>query len=302
MSGPRTGRDEDGDSGSGGVVVPLGPVVVTAPPISGGNPGYGYGGSSYNGAGTGADAGTGGTGNTGAGGGSASGGASTSGSGPASQSTVLNISLTPCQTQVFNRLQNLRNGSIAAFLQRFAASNTRYNWRLMNGQLPRGTYGATGPFDRIYHVVTTTFDASQWRNATDLSIARTMMHEGIHAYLLSYFANDNSLARAEYVALINAMTAGSGLTQNQIQHNYMASGWINDLSLSLREYGTSMGYNLPNQFYLDLAWGGLQGTNVYNSLPQNDRDRINNVLLTEATGLDGQGNRRTQQGTPSGCP
>lgn len=162
-----------------------------------------------------------------------------------SPTTILNFSLQPCQTAVLDRLVTLSSmpvadgGLLAFVVNQFGGDNTKYNWALQNGSLSLGTYGSTGPYDKTYNFVITTFDASQWRNASDLSIARTMLHEAVYAYLLSYFANNVFLAAAQYGDLVDAYTAAAaaGVTNPNIpQHNFIAQDLRDDIAYALRQY------------------------------------------------------------------
>jgi len=222
--------------------------------------------------------------------------------------TILNFSLQPCQTAVLNRLVNMSSmpvadgGLLAFVVNQFGGDNTKYNWALQNGFLNPGTYGSTGPYDKQYNFVTTTFDASQWRNASDLSIARTMLHEAVHAYLLSYFADSPLLAAAQYSDLVDAYVAAGIANSNIPQHNFIAQDLLIDIAYALRQYGVNQGYNLPDAFYMDMAWGGLEESKDFKNLSQRDKDRISDVLRIEATGLDTQANYQPQRGHKAGCP
>jgi hypothetical protein len=192
---------------------------------------------------------------------------------------------------------------LAFIVQQFGGTNTGYNWNLYNGSLPAGTYGSTGAYNRVNHSITTTFDASQWRNATDLSIARTMMHESVHAYLLTYFANTPALASASYPELVAAYAAAAGSNNPNIpHHNVMGQqDWLGDLAWGLKQYGQNQGYNLPDQYYADMAWGGLETSQPFLALSQAEQNRIKDLLRVEATGRDQNGNSQPQSGQPTAC-
>lgn len=226
-----------------------------------------------------------------------------SGSSPSLAPTViLNISLTPCQTAVLSNMQMLNNGLLAFIVQKFGGTSTGYNWRLKAGSLPTGTFGSTGSYNRTSKVIETTFDSYQMRNSTDLSVARTMLHESVHAYLRTYFFNTPLYVRTSYPDLIAAWDLGRlGTNPNIYHHNEMGQGWIGDLAWALKQYGQNKGYNLPDQFYSDLAWGGLEESQAFRNLPQADKDRITDVIRIEATGKDVQGNNQPQRGRNAGC-
>ncbi len=58
---------------------------------------------------------------------------------------------------------------------------------------------------------------------------------------------------------------------------------------------------MNRQFYEDLAWGGLQGTNAFNQKVFFQRTRILNVIAIELTGKDINGNIKTKKGQNAGC-
>ncbi len=280
------GGDSGGDSGWGGGLGPGG-----GPPGSGDTGGGGDGGP---------------TPVSDPGGGSGGGGGGPQDGAPTLAPTVtLNISLTPCQTTVFTNLQGLNNGMLAFIVQKFGGTATGYNWRLLNGTLDPGTYGNTSPYNKISRSITSTFDANQWRNASDLSVARTMMHESVHAYLLTYFANTPQYASFSYPELVKAyrdLAVAGGADANIPHHNVMGQGWLSDLAWGLQQYGQNQGYNLPDQYYADMSWGGLEASDAFRALSPADQARISNLLRVEATGRDSQGNYQPQGGRPAGCP
>lgn len=88
---------------------------------------------------------------------------------------------------------------------------------------------------------------------------------------------------------------------NDMHHEEIARSIVNDIALALEEYGKNNGYNLPSQFYQDMAWGGLQETDTFKKLPFADQQRILNVISTELTGADSNGITKTQNGKKAGC-
>jgi hypothetical protein len=220
---------------------------------------------------------------------------------PSSTNVVLNVSLAPCQTAVLIALQGLNNGMLAYIVNKFSGSTPGYNWRLYNGNLPSGINGQTSAYDRNYNVISITFDASKFQNANDLSVARTILHESVHAYLVTYFANTPAYSTVSYPDLLAAYAADASNNPNNPQHSSMAKGWLIDLAWALEQYGISKGYNLPSQYYSDMSWGGLTTTSTFQALSQSDKDRIFNLLSVEQSGSDLSGNPHTQSGSKAGC-
>lgn len=83
-------------------------------------------------------------------------------------------------------------------------------------------------------------------------------------------------------------------------HDYIAQTYVTSIADVLQEYGQFKGYTMGKQFYEDLAWGGLQGTNAFNSLSSTAKNRILDLIAIELTGKDRYGNYRMQKGTNAG--
>ena len=50
-----------------------------------------------------------------------------------------------------------------------------------------------------------------------------------------------------------------------------------------------------------MAWAGLQETDTFKALQPSEQKRILDTILTELTGLDSNGNIKTQKGKKAGC-
>jgi hypothetical protein len=226
-----------------------------------------------------------------------------SGSGSSSfDETIDDSQLKPCMVTVLNDVKGLSNGRIADIITRFAGqSPTNYNWVVKDGHLAQGTNGATSSYDRALRSVTTVFDANQFQQATDLSIARTIMHESIHAYLGAFFADDANLANAAYSDMVMAYATHTNSSANDLQHDEMVRAWVQDIADALQQYGVSKGYALPANFYANLAWGGLEGTRAFKNLPSSKRNEIRDTVLSELNGTDSFGNFKTPNGSVAGC-
>ncbi|WKB80389.1 hypothetical protein QYR09_11570 [Cellulophaga lytica] len=208
--------------------------------------------------------------------------------------------LKPCMKTILADLKSLKKG-IAHIVTKFAGQNPGYNWELKDGNLTGGT-GSTDPpvsYNSATGTISTTFDSQAWSNASDLSWARTMLHESIHANLAVSF----KISKPNWIATYPTMVAEWGKLQNwnDVHHEEIARSIVNDVAISLQEYGKNNGYNLTSQFYSDMAWGGLQNTSTFKGLPANDRKRILDTIAIELTGKDVNGNNKTQKGKNAGC-
>ena len=202
-----------------------------------------------------------------------------------------------------------QNSQVNALLRSFTGNNRfspNYTWILKNNTLPSTDLAATGSWDRTKRNVTTEIDDAKFSNASDLAIAKTLLHEGIHAYLVAYFANDPFNANKEYSVLFDEYIKTKNPDLNALHHNEMARKFVEQISFSLRDYGNSLNYVFSSnyekeRFYSDLAWGGLFETNVFKTLSIDKQNRIKNVILIEQKGEDLSGTKRTQKGKTGGC-
>lgn len=208
--------------------------------------------------------------------------------------------LDTCLQTILSKLKTLTTG-VNQIVVNFAGNTPNYNWNLKSDYL-NGPTGGTNPpalYDFSTGSITTTFDSKTWTDATDLSWARTMLHESIHAYLATQFAINKKDFYSSYPTMVSEW--GELQNWNAIHHEEIARSIVKDVALALEEYGKSSGYNLTSQFYQDMAWGGLQDTNTFKKLPFTDQQRILNVISIELTGTNTNGNSKQQNGKKAGC-
>lgn len=119
--------------------------------------------------------------------------------------------------------------------------------------------------------------------ASKMAIARTLLHEMAHAYLLSYIEKmDIDLGSVDpqdfsliYYAVLNNAYTGANI--ELYQHEQMARKLVNPIRDALQELDNNA---KPLQYYEDLAWGALDKTSSFNNLyPQGSPARIR-ILLT----------------------
>lgn len=220
---------------------------------------------------------------------------------PNSVSTINTNLLKPCEVVIINALKGLSGNPLLTNLQKLAGTNSGYNWTVKDANIAGSnvTGFTSSGYDANTRSAITTFDSQKFPNASDLSFARTMLHESFHAYLVVYFANDRILANVEYSAMVDAYQVQHQAIDD-VNHVEMAF-WVANIANALEQYGQSKGYNLPGQFYQDMSWAGLEGTQAYKNLPNVDQRRIQNTILTELTGKDINRNRAFQLGRSPGC-
>jgi len=158
-----------------------------------------------------------------------------------------------------------------------------YNVKFQYGVCGNGATACTDPkLNNGWSTIT--IDPNVNSQATDLSIARTIMHEVLHAYLLfeTQFPSDCDLN----CLLTKYIIKYGSIDLNPTHHNlFVETKFLNDIALELQNFAVSMGYN-PNtlggdQFFKDMAWGGLTSTNVFKSLPSSEKTRIINTIGAE---------------------
>lgn len=188
-------------------------------------------------------------------------------------------SLHPCLDSILQKLKGLDSGKVAAIIKKFSGSAPDWNWNIIEGVLGTNINGQT--LSQISNgTVTTVLDYGKLSKATDLSAARTIIHESVHAYLVAYFRYDYDNANKDYPNMVKAWYASRNHDLNSIQHDQMIKSFIEDISQALELFGKSQGYNIDKYIYDDLAWGGLDFQNN-SQLSDEQKDRILNRLKAE---------------------
>lgn len=151
----------------------------------------------------------------------------------------------------------------------------------------------------------TTLSNNYLQNATSLSIARTIIHELVHAYLSArYFlpvtTNSFSFSQAmKDFAIENGYNPdGSAVEQNLFHHEFMGQ-YVDAIAYSLyewdKDYGT--GGNLGWDYYRSMSFGGLYYYDQSNNLVYTDsfielvpdaaeRTAIINIITNEQNGTN----------------
>ncbi|WP_299130534.1 hypothetical protein [uncultured Winogradskyella sp.] len=153
-------------------------------------------------------------------------------------------------------------------------------------------------------ITTTTLNNSYLAEATKLSIARTMIHELIHAYLNSVYYNYSGFENNSLRDKLRQFAIDNGFTDlNTFHHEFMGQ-YVNAIAYALyewdRDYGT--GGALGWDYYYSMGWGGLFQTNqegvimaetdtfVENVPSSSDRQNIALIVFNETKGNnDAQG-------------
>ena len=230
--------------------------------------------------------------------------------------------LAPCLKNVLSELKNSTKGA-GWIINKFATDTVDYNWSLQSSQEPltnNANASTSSLFDSSTKTISTKFDINKFKSSSDLSVARTMLHESIHAYLIAKFRNDYLGASKSYPELVSDHLNEVYVDMNNLHHAEFVRQFVMDIAESLEDFGVKRGYNLNSSYYLGLAWGGLtdwpkrdaqgelirdsQGELVYEETPwfksafhsSTDRNRIKVDIATEQ-GL----NNFSKKGQDAGC-
>jgi hypothetical protein len=122
-----------------------------------------------------------------------------------------------------------------------------------------------------------TFNSTYLNSATDLSIARTFIHEVLHANLLYKY----DLKEKEYSELLNLFYKTKISNENNLQHNYFAKNYIPVIIGNLFEWCRQSGLYISKAYLEKMAWGGLKRTPEYDAL--SNKNEIKQILINEKT-------------------
>ena len=217
---------------------------------------------------------------------------------------IIDNELHPCMQDELNQLK-LINKDVGEIIQDFAIDELypshvlgNLNWHVAEKSLDPSKNGYTETnYDTNNKIVTTYFDSNKLRNGTNLAAARTILHEAVHAYVVSV-----AYSYATYSQRLALVGDDWASAYDNFGHDFIASSYVNHIADALEAFGNSKGYSLNRQFYEDMSWAGLYETDEFklDKSPE-EKQRIKDVVLIEQTGRDEDGNYRTQKGEDSGC-
>ncbi|WP_202701102.1 hypothetical protein [Flavobacterium sp. UGB4466] len=221
---------------------------------------------------------------------------------------ITDKNLTPCQKAVLEKLKANKNVDIARMLARLGA-NSPYTLNIVGAGIdkPAQTIRTKDNEGGVVKNNYTTLISSNFETRTSLSIAGNILHEVVHAYFFSLqdqvAAQGSSAPLTKFPALFEVyiqQKAPKGAWMSpDLQHKQMAETYVNAIAAALQEFQTgNTAATSIQQEYLDLAWGGLYDTPVFDkTFPEGstDRNRILNRLAAEQSGADTQSNGGDRQ-------
>lgn len=196
----------------------------------------------------------------------------------------------PCQRKIISNAVGTCSPLTEGVLNVFGA-NDKVNliFKTTSSISANGNTTSTSIYNPLRHSceITVTFRESYLQNATDLSIARTAIHESLHAYLVFMFEENllydesgtpisgfEKLTEA-YIKYLGGLPSNLGTAHHEIMSNL-----VSDMATSLSSYAVENGYSNSHNFYKKLCWSGdLINTPTFQSLyPKylNPTDEVNN--------------------------
>jgi len=177
--------------------------------------------------------------------------------------------LDPCLKAIMNQLKNTTNTDIAEVLKKLGA-NSIYTVDMVMGKVKAGNIAETTKISKNNYLITYTQDS--YTSATKLHRATTLLHETIHAYMLSvvddYDTYPTNAPFDNFPELFKIYVSKINNVNNAVyaQHEDMANKYVEAIASALEEYQANTG--IPSsladkQVFLDMAWLGLRGTDVY---------------------------------------
>lgn len=159
---------------------------------------------------------------------------------------------------------------------------------IMGKTLPQG-YAETNP-NIIGNNIVIKIDTTYAKQASDIAILTTIIHESFHAYYVYLFNDPSTRDKA-----IQQFGQQFG-TDGGAQHDYMVTTYINQIAGYLQEYCIFKGYNISKNYLSDIAWAGLTQTGAFQRLSTQDQIRIINRCLAEIGVGNTSDNPETRQG------
>ncbi|TDH18480.1 hypothetical protein EXU57_23045 [Segetibacter sp. 3557_3] len=191
---------------------------------------------------------------------------------------------------VLANIVKLKKGKIGEIIHNFQ-NTSRFKWIIREGALPDNV---NAQIQATSEGASTIVDLEKFQDGTDLSVARTIIHEMVHAYLTLYFLYDHTHAKIDYPGIYSAWSSSMDPDYNKIQHDEIERSLMDDIAIALAEYSAITGLLLMDDYvYKDLAWGGLDYISRSDLTPDM-KERIYNRLMAE------QLNKRSKTEIPVG--
>lgn len=145
--------------------------------------------------------------------------------------------------------------------------------------------GQCDPVDNTFKNIVITLDENYIATARTIQVARTFLHESVHAKIFSYLRQiggyehlDKDNFPVMYEAYVEAKKSGVSMdtVTNRVHHEEIAKHYVELIAKGLQEFDT-MNHNNPEvtiEHYRALAWDALRGTTAWNNLMVEQQKKI----------------------------
>jgi hypothetical protein len=172
-------------------------------------------------------------------------------------------------------------------------SNFHLNFKMDN--LQPNSMGQEKNAQTLFNNATRAFDitlnTSYVSNATDLALARTIIHESLHAYI-SFIYHTRVFSNLRQS--LDYLLSQNGDNQNVAEHILMTQNFVNGIANSIESWDASS--LTDSNYYSYISWsGGMFGTPAFNDLTDSVQTNIRNANVNEGqAGSYGQANSNAQ--------
>jgi len=225
------------------------------------------------------------------------------------EENINSFNLDPCPRQILMELKKLQQNDIARILLKFGALQTTYDWEVKSGMPTNPSHAAETDWRRdqndnaIDYDYLTVVKPSYVNQATRIAIARTLLHEMLHAYILSHIDDVENENMFEFMTfrdlwkMIQEDLTGFNNDPEPIHHEFMAQKFLTPIQDALKEWDESS--ESDDQYYEDLAWGALMDTGTFDHFHPIASESRNRIINTN----NAEDNNSAQGGiTPKGNP
>ncbi|WP_024772952.1 hypothetical protein [Aquimarina macrocephali] len=209
---------------------------------------------------------------------------------------TLGPSVGPCMKNIIDRLRLKDNHAsvnpdisgggtehLSSFILNIFDKNPEYSIIFKEKQLgldPNGNEKNGLTKNEGNNLYSITIDDDLIKKGTQLFIAKTIIHESMHAFLL-YNQYDNQGTTID--VMLNRLYLKykeEDNSNNLIQHEFIGQ-FVESLAHSLAAWDF---HKLPMDYYENLSWGGLETSSAYKALPQTKKDKIQRIIKNERYG------------------
>ncbi|MCH7413264.1 hypothetical protein MM213_07205 [Belliella sp. R4-6] len=217
----------------------------------------------------------------------------------------------PCASEIFESIGNaskinspfeigtsnpLSNYDFASAIYELFEKSQNFNLIIKNDNISGVNGSTTSGFNNSNgkKEVTITLSNHYLNNATRLSIARTIIHEMVHGYIVHELNSGNFDFMSDFGDKYENYLLDKNPDMNRAQHELMG-GYVDMMAFSLKKWDSIFGDgggNLGDDYYRAMAFGGLFKTNTNTPtdsfkelIPKSsDRLKIKNILKNEQDG------------------